>query len=208
MSMLNSWSNTQAPGFEVMMRLRRETEDNRRALDSHPRMQQLCTGAPTKKQYLDSLKRFYGFFCPLEWKLQRPVLWNSLDIDAEARRKVPLLLHDLAYLGLGETELNAIPFSSHVPDVTTLSEIFGCMYVLESATLGGMVISDNVRLQLGYSQLKGASYFASYGAEVGPMWREWVATLGALCENESLEGDVVVASACATFDAMWRSLSE
>ena len=72
------------------------------------------------------------------------------------------------------------------------------MYVLEGATLGGAVISRNVRAVLHLGPHNGASFFASYGADVGANWKAFCEALERGLTDDASRGEAAEI-AIATF---------
>lgn len=80
------------------------------------------------------------------------------------------------------------------PEMPTLTDAMGALYVLEGAALGGQVIRRHLLARLGFS----SSFF---GEGAGPRWRAFRALLD-LCEDY----DAVEATAIATFLAFERAV--
>lgn len=116
--------------------------------------------------------------------------------DFAARRKVALLAHDLAAVGGVALDRPAM-----VPAASDTACALGCFYVLEGATLGGQYLLPLVERRLGLSSGHGASYLASYGAEVGEMWRLFGAAVQACCPTHEATARAV-AGAQTTFAAL------
>jgi heme oxygenase len=114
-------------------------------------------------QYRDVLAAFYGFYKPLEERLD--TIQGLEIINFKARHKVGLLQRDLTHLGLSESEIEQLPLCMDLPHVESLAEALGCLYVLEGSTLGGQIISRHLQ-ELPHS------FFTSYGSQVGKLWTE------------------------------------
>ena len=78
---------------------------------------------------------------------------------------------------------------------------FGCAYVLEGSTLGGRVLLPLVADTLHLTADHGATFLASYGAEVPAMWQSFSAALDGWCCSLERQSRAVQA-AVATFDAL------
>lgn len=163
--------------------------------------------ALTRSRYLILLKSFYGFYLPLEAWLTARVEWLDAGLDFRRREKLPRLRQDFAALGLDDAQVEAIPIcpASALPAVDTFEEALGCAYVLEGATLGGQHISRHLHGLFAMDEQSGSAFFRSYGIEVGPMWKSFVAVLN---ENSVEEGrrEQIIVSACNTFQALHRWL--
>lgn len=155
----------------------------------------------TRAGYRALLAALLGLHAPLERRLAA-LDWPSAGLDFEARRKAPLLAADLRALGV---DPDAVPQRPLWPAVDGLAAGFGCLYVLEGATLGGQIIAREVERTLGLGPGSGASFFGSYGREVGPMWRAFGRALDAYATTpERLER--AAAAAAATFGAFERAV--
>ena len=126
--------------------------------------------------YRRLLEIFLGFYRPLEARFTSLHGWAQSGIDLAARRKTPWLEEDLSALGLTGREIDALPACAELPCIgDSLDRGFGCLYVLEGATLGGRHITTMMQ----DSSVPSAArrFFASYGAETGTRWREFIAAL-------------------------------
>ena len=152
----------------------------------------------TRTEHHELVRRLYGFYRPWEDRAI-PVIEAGHPGLARDRAKAPLLRRDLAYLGDSDLALASVPICRELPALGTLPECLGSMYVLEGATLGGRLISRHLARTLGLGPDAGASFFSSYGVEVGPMWRRFGEAL------DSYDGplaEAIVASAQGTFRAL------
>lgn len=181
----------------ILERLRSETRLEHERLENDLNL--LRTDL-TYSSYCQILERFYGFYFPWEQKLSArlPV---SLPLDFEARRKTPKLVSDLRFLG---SDPNALPLCADLPNLRTLPELLGGMYVTEGATLGGQLISRHLERTLNLQDGLGYAFFSSYGPNVGQMWREFrqllVSVIEPVFENETVVG------AKNTFDSIYKWL--
>ena len=186
----------------LMLRLRHETRPEHAEVEA---VVDLVSPHLTREVYRKRLEQFYGFYLPLEERLaerlaERPHAgeeWGRWGLDLNARRKVPLLEADLRVLG---TAPDRLPRCADLPPLPSLAAVFGCLYVLEGATLGGQVISRHVRGRLGIYPENGGRFFAGYGPEVGARWREFGGALERYAVAPHLQ-EAVIQSARATFVA-------
>ena len=181
----------------LLLRLKSETRDVHESLE---RDLNLLRPDLTLERYRRIVELFYGFYQPWEHAI-KPVLAEHLPDFAEARRKIPKLWEDLAFLGSQPAKL---PVCKALPDCLEWPKLLGGLYVTEGATLGGQVISRQLEQMLGLSPRRGAAFFSSYGLQVGPMWRSFCATLQA--QTPPQKEDVVVQAARETFVAMHQWL--
>ena len=186
--------------LNIMQRLKQETRSYHVALESQVDLPQLCLALDA---YRGLLQRFYGFYLPVEQKLDL-LPWHGLAFDYPARRKQALLEHDLAVLGEPSCSLS---HCTELPALDTLPAAFGCLYVLEGATLGGQIITRQVERTLGILPTQGSRFFHSYGEQVGPMWKEFGQFVTSYATTPVIE-NAMIASAGQTFQALQGWLTQ
>jgi heme oxygenase len=157
------------------------------------------------EEYGALLQRLWGFYSPLETLIDKRAACPFSLLDYGKRKKVPLLTRDLHALDIFTPSF--LPICSKLPELSDLSQVLGCMYVLEGATLGGQVISRHLKKQLAIDQTTGCAYFSSYGAEVGCMWQTFCSVLTSYASTHTLEKQILQ-SACSTFIAFNTWLDE
>jgi heme oxygenase (biliverdin-IX-beta and delta-forming) len=127
----------------------------------------------SRGRYAAILRAFYGFYAPVERAVpaygEDPSRW----IDGDDRRKAGWLAADPSAL---DASADDVPRCGALPELATADAQLGCMYVLEGATLGGQhVLRHLAGRAAGGAATGGADwprrFFASYGPNVGPMWR-------------------------------------
>jgi heme oxygenase len=144
------------------------------------------------------LQKFYGFYSVVEPQIFDRPEWQQLQFDIEPRRKTPLLYRDLMHLGLSSGQIAALPRCENVPALSDFAPVLGCAYVLEGATLGGQVITRHLRREIHIEPEQDGAFFASYGAQVGPMWLHFVELLNQYPASED-EQETLLQSARHTF---------
>lgn len=185
---------TQQPA--ILSRLRAETRSQHEAIERAlmPMADQL-----TLHTYVHRLEQFYGFYKPVEDRIYDDAgplgAWLALAI----RRKTPLLEADLEELRQGDGR--SLPLCRHLPRLVSAAECFGCMYVLEGATLGGVLISRHIQTKLGVTPATGGRFYAGYAAQTGAMWQEFRAAITEFSLTTD-DQDAVIKTACATFEAL------
>jgi heme oxygenase (biliverdin-IX-beta and delta-forming) len=179
-------------GVTLLDRLKHETrfahDRIERSLDLERRIGSLAS-------YRELLARFYGFHSVWEPAAESIIADPGL---FQGRRKAQHLEKDLRALGMGETQIDALPCCRPLMPMPTVAAALGAMYVVEGSTLGGAIIARQIDRRFGLTPDTGCAYFRSYGAEVGPMWKAFGAALLWLSPPE----DEVVSSANRTFRFM------
>ena len=89
------------------------------------------------EQYRALLRRFLGYYDPLEERIAAAADWSRLGFDWPRRRKSPLLRRDLSAAGDLPDAVGGLPRCIDLPSVGGLPQALGSLYVLEGATLGG-----------------------------------------------------------------------
>lgn len=185
----------------LMARLKEETRAYHDRIERDPLSRGMLGAELSRAYYTMVLEAYYGLYAPMEGRLAGAADWGDLGFDMARRLKTPLLRADLAHLGVAGAALAELPRCEGLPWALSLPGALGCMYVLEGATLGGQLIARHVQGALGLSAAGGAAFFNSYGAEVGPMWKEFKA----LVERHGAgHEDAVIAGASAMYASLER----
>ncbi len=150
--------------------------------------------------YTDLLQKLFGFYKPLEERIAALPASQDLPVDLERRQKAPLLAKDLLWLKMTQPQLSQLTWCERLPEVKSITEALGCLYVLEGATLGGQIISRHLKKNLALDGDRGCAFFCSYGDEVGLMWESFREALSSHCAKHGrIEEEQLVKSACETF---------
>lgn len=179
--------------------LKRVTEPEHQALETRMARTGLDGSLASYRRLLTC---FHSLYDPLERALEQ-LDWTATGLDPAARRKSPWLAEDLAHFG--ET-VPTRPISAALPPVRGIGDGFGVLYVLEGATLGGQIISRELRAGLGIGPESGGRFFAGYGAETGRMWQSFVAVLERAAEDPE-NASAISEAASATFRSFDRALA-
>ena len=190
----------------LMRRLKEETAPQHARIERNPVLQALMSLQLSADLYRIVLERLYGFYSAQEAWMAGRGEWARLGFPFEARRKAPLLRRDLMALGLGGEDIDRLTRFSRPAASDTFSDVVGCLYVMEGATLGGQLIARHLRKVLGLDASQGAAFHHSYGAAVGPMWKAYCGMAERCAVTGLVEPDAVVQAARATFDALDRWL--
>jgi heme oxygenase len=185
----------------IMLALKEQTAALHHRLSANPYSTGILQGQTSLAHYRAFLERFYGFYAPVEACLAAEPSLAAADFDFEARRKAHLLAIDLRVLGATDDAIAGLPRCWNLPDTTGLARAVGTMYVLEGATLGGQIITRNLRELFGLDAGRGCAFFNSYGREVGPMWKAFGAFASTHADGPAFEA-LAIAAASETFEKM------
>jgi heme oxygenase len=150
--------------------------------------------------YRSHLQMMWGFCAQFEASLGPESFGDGLP-DYDCRRKTPLLARDLIALGFDAGSVASLARCRAAPPHSDVAAAFGCLYVLEGATLGGRALLPVVRDRLGFTAEHGAAYLASYRDNVAAMWRRFGDALDAWCCVPERQISATQA-AIRTFDAL------
>lgn len=150
----------------------------------------------SKEKYATLLKKLHGFYKPLESQLDQISAPSKQTLNMDERRRLPRIQKDLTHLGVTAEELESIPSSPEVPRIQSLSSLAGALYVIEGSSLGGQLITKELKSKFGENEP--AHYFNCYGAQTGQQWQAFVQWLGR-AESESLNADEAIQTAKETF---------
>jgi heme oxygenase len=150
--------------------------------------------------YRHFVQRLFGFYDPLEARLLALPWWDAVGVDYAQRHKTPRLRHDLQVLGDTEASIAALPRCDCLPTLSNQAQLWGCLYVIEGATLGGQIIIKNLNARLGLTATSGASFFDGYGAHTGSRWKAFCAAVPGQGGDAPGGRDAMLRSANLTFD--------
>ena len=189
-----------APSLHVLDRLKAQTRAEHVAMEA---TLDLMRDDLSLADYRRLLERYLGFYAPVEarlaWVLASVAIARLDGLEFETRRKLPLLQADLAALGGPAAATLAV--CDALPPLHTPAQAMGCLYVLEGATLGGMVIGRHVQRTLGLTPDCGARFFHGNGARTAEEWRAFRAVLAGFAASPA-SADAVVESANETFQSL------
>ncbi len=147
--------------------------------------------------YAALLAAMRGFYAPVEAALRE----IRSRVACPAGERTAWLDADLEALGLSGP---ALPACRALPPLAEPSDVFGCAYVLEGASLGGVLIERHLAARWpGIAR----RFFVGHGAETGARWRAFLRALEEAWREEPLDPDRVVSTAAATFASLEDWLS-
>ena len=184
----------------ILQRLKMETRAQHAALESQL---PLLDASMSLEAYRQCLRRFYGYYLPLESLLMAQPVWDELGFDYTERCKAHGLQRDLLALGDSPAQLMQIPRCHDIPKLHTLAQVLGCLYVIEGATLGGQIITKHLQANLRLTPNHGATFFSGYGVRTGALWKAFGTMLITRAEQAaSASASEIVDSANQTFQTL------
>jgi heme oxygenase len=182
----------------ILLRLKQATAARHAAIEARS---VLLDPGLSRATYCACLRRLFGYYAPLELRLLRSHAWPGVGLAYGDRHKTPQLSQDLAALGVTPEELEQTPMCHGLPDLRTPARLFGCLYVIEGATLGGQIVTRHLQARLGVTPRCGGAFFSGYAEHTGSHWKAFGAHLSAFAQASGAE-DEIVAGAHETFDTL------
>jgi heme oxygenase len=197
-------SNPTEPVIElpILPELRRITASHHQALESAFESRDPLGSEPA---YIKLLMQLFGIHAALEARLEMVRGLPSALPDFADRRKSFALAADLAALGVST---GGAAICAHPPQLNTIAQALGCLYVLEGSTLGGQFMAREVRERLNLGPQIGSEFFSSYGPRVGSMWKIFGQHLELFASANPTCRDQILTTAKVTFDCFSRWLRQ
>ena len=170
----------------VRERLRAATRDAHAGLDGHPTMQALLAGHSGRHGYRSLLVSYARLYDALETAIGKASAYLPPDYDWAARRKLPWLEQDLAYLGADGAPQHARDFAP-LPAIDSRAKMLGVLYPLEGSTLGGLTIGKRLAHALGIDATSGARFFHGYGSSTAARWAETCAVIETIADDDAAQ---------------------
>jgi heme oxygenase len=132
------------------------------------------------EKYLSVLQLLHAVYSVIEPGIVSHAGWTGLGLDMRARRKLPLLEADLAFIE-GKIGTKSPPLATELewprPLLDSFPAVLGAAYVVEGSTLGGTIIDRHLSQVLGLDGGPGMRFFHGYGDETGTRWKDFVDAL-------------------------------
>ena len=175
----------------VLQLLRAATAEQHKALEARLPLTHPELDLPAYKRIIQA---YYGFHAPLQQLIEGVAAGQYADPE---RHKIPALVKDLHALGLSDAQIQALPLCRDLPRLNSPADLFGIMYVMEGATLGGQVLRRIIAQRLGIDAENGGEFLDVYGRDTGRLWKAFLQRLAAFDHpDHNLQ---VADAACATF---------
>lgn len=172
---------------DFLSKLRSETASLHDRLEQNAMSRTLMQPGLTLHFYQRYLQAVYGIVKVFEDHcIQRLQPYFN---DVEQRRKTPLLVADLGAENLEKIPL--LPANEILELYDNDHECCGGFYVLEGATLGGMVIHKHVVATLGNEIQRHTNYFNAYGKHTGSRWKQFLEALQLTASLPVIEESII-----------------
>lgn len=178
----------------ILEALKAETMTIHHELEQVLLLKKIMTREIELQEYTKLLQIFYQFIHPRETNIKR-TFPNFL----KGREKSGLLLADLSHLQNADSNSSVCHETSLT--ISTEPEVFGYLYVMEGATLGGQVITQALKQNPRLPNDVATQYFNAYGKDTR---RKWLDFTRVLCEKNvtPTQHSQVLRSAVENFTAL------
>lgn len=174
--------------------LRQATAAAHERLHHLPGLADLQAGTIGRDDYAALLRRLLVFYRAVESVLAAAPSLLPYGVDLAERRRSPLLLEDLAFLGAPAEPLPAAP---SLPVPGSAAAALGMLYVIEGSTLGGRELARRLDHLLPADSTAGRRFLSGHGARHGAMWREFCAALDRCGDTPERRADMIAAALAA-----------
>lgn len=172
----------------ILQVLKDVTRESHLALE---RLMPLLDADLARADYRRMVQKLFTYHKPLEALLSSSSSFAEIGLDYSERAKSSRLANDLRALGASANEVAQMHLCASLPPLAHPSHVFGCLYVLEGATLGGQIVTRHLQASLGLTSETGASYFSGYGVRTGPQWKAFCALLTGYTDRTGATTDIV-----------------
>lgn len=186
-------------GMSIRSLLREATHHQHDLVNRHPLLAGLLHPGYPLANYQKLLFANFSVYRVLEARINRFLSNRNCGFSYADRYKLPGLLKDLAFFQTIPLSADYAPYLTVAfPEIKTLGELIGVLYVIEGSTLGGQLISRSLIDNLNLSSEKGACFYSGYGENTAIMWRGFLSFIDTFSGDEKQCREAVDA-ACRTF---------
>jgi heme oxygenase (biliverdin-IX-beta and delta-forming) len=163
----------------VQVRLRRISHPFHVRINHHPLLVGLTEPEYPLSSYLFVLKSYFHLYAALELRIQQFLQAHPVSFSYELKQ--PWLQEDLIYFK-ADPGVRPVIF----PEILNMGQLIGVLYPLEGASLGGQVVSRQLKNNLGLTSSQGARFFNGYGADTALKWGEFCQFADTVQHDEAL----------------------
>jgi heme oxygenase len=155
--------------MNIVLKLREATQADHNNLDRIPLLNKLSEQSLSMSEYTELLQRFHHLHTLYEEAInEHKAKLIEYIPDLEERMKTSWLLNDLQEIGQKPKV-----YGFKLKQITCISELMGCFYVLEGSTLGRSRLRDPLIKSLPELTQLNNKFFTSYGNETGTKWKNF-----------------------------------
>ena len=188
---------------DLRTRLRNATAPLHSQLDQQPLLVALLGHDFPLADYQRLLGTYYSLYHQLEAAIKRYLTQQPIAFDYQQRYKTPLLLNDLSYWHIKPEHLLC---QIALPEITSLGQLLGLLYVLEGSTLGANFIAQHLKLSYGYTRSTGSDFFSGYGEQTQSHWQSFISYINGYSDQTDL-ATAAIDSACLSFTCFNQALT-
>jgi heme oxygenase len=193
---------------KVQARLRVATHSSHVRINQHPLLTGLTARDYPMSRYRTVLAAYYHLYAALEQRIAQFTQHHPDLFDYSLRWKQPWLQADLTYLKIDPLLASNRPRRPLlVPPIDTIGAFIGLLYPLEGATLGGQVISQQLKTHLGLSADQGSRFFSGFGADTMARWQDYCQFADSIQDN-TLACQMAETTAVLIFNAFEEVLND
>jgi len=168
-------------GLSILELLKVHTQEVHKSLEAGSFMSNFLKDDLNMTRYQELLRTIFQVLAPIERAIAESSYLTNFQ-SVKSRDYFTALKEDLSYFG----QLDLL--SSHPlpgPEITSLAQLAGVLYVLEGSALGGRVLEKKIKHKLTIDKNSGLAYFSAQ-SELGfnrwPMFKDEIESL--VKENE------------------------
>jgi heme oxygenase len=191
------------PSTKLRIRLRDATAPLHNQLNQQPLLVALLSNDFPLGHYQQLLGTYYSLYDQLEVDIKCYTTQQPIAFDYQRRYKTPLLLKDLTYWQLLPSPLGC---QIALPDIKSLGQLVGILYVLEGSTLGASFIAKHLQQSYGYTPSTGSAFFNGYGEHTQNYWQSFITYINGYSDQPDLVAQAIDA-ACLTFACFTQALT-
>lgn len=179
--------------------LRQAVKAPHHVLDHHPILTALLADDVSLVGYGNALAALHGIYAQTEFEILRFLEAHPGVFEYAPLRKLPALEADLIAL-----QRLPVPVRTPAPRIASLGNLFGTLYTIEGATLGGQFIAQKLRKV--HPAALPLRFYSVYGENVRQRWAHFLEKAQTRCPPS--EYAAAVAAATALFESIRMHLDE
>ena len=154
-----------------MQLLKENTHAAHEAVEAKAYSTNIMDGSLNKNQYTELIIANFIFNSGVETTAYYILRQNGFEgvFNLTDRIKTPALIEDLKLAGI-----DPVAIDTKLPEITTVEEAIGFLYVAEGSTLGGAVIARALAKNENLKGIEGFNFYGCYGELTGERWKNFI----------------------------------